>query len=168
MIFRLAVQADKERIWEILQQAKAQMYREGKHQWNDDYPAPANIDADISCGCAYVLCRNEKVIAYAAVVFTGEPVYKQLEEQWLTKGDYVVVHRLAVADEAKRQGIATFFMQEVERLAVDKGVFAFRIDTNYDNFYIQKMVKKLGFTYCGEVVYHPNGKRLAFEKVLKA
>lgn len=58
--FRPATNGDFARIWEIIQQAKAQMIREGRQQWNESYPAAAHIVADISNGHAYVLCRKLK------------------------------------------------------------------------------------------------------------
>ena len=45
------------------------------------------------------------------------------------------------------------------------GVTSFRVDTNYDNFYMLRIFDKLGFTYCGEVCYD-SGLRRAYEKLL--
>lgn len=164
--FRLATENDAARIWEILQQAKAQMYREGKQQWDESYPLPRNVEEDIRNGYAHVLCREDVAMAYGAVTFDGEPAYNTIQGKWLSEKPYVVVHRLAVADEAKRQGVATRFMQEVEKLAVAKGVYSFKVDTNYDNFYMQRMMKTLGFTHCG-TVHYPRGERMGYEKELK-
>ena len=88
-----------------------------------------------------------------------------LDGRWLADVPYVVVHRLAVADEVKRRGVAVRFMSSVEELARDRGVTSFRVDTNYDNFYMLRIFDKLGFTYCGEVRYD-SGLRRAYEKLL--
>ena len=53
--FRTATMLDAERIWTLMQQAKAQMYREGKQQWDESYPLPCHIEADIAKGYAHVL-----------------------------------------------------------------------------------------------------------------
>lgn len=164
--FRTATMQDVERIWTLMQQAKAQMYREGKQQWDESYPLPCHIEADITKGYAHVLCLEDVVVAYGAVAFDGEPAYDVIEGEWLSVQPYVVVHRLAVADEVKRQGVATRFMLEVERLAVAHGVFSFKVDTNYDNFYMQRMMKTLGFTHCG-TIHYPRGERMGYEKELK-
>lgn len=163
--FRPATPADHPRIWEIIQQAKAQMYREHKQQWSEAYPAPANITSDIQNGYGYVLCSNNRAIAYCAAVFDGEPAYLNIRGKWLSEQPYVVVHRLAVADEAKRQGIAAKLMLEVETLSIQKGVYSFKVDTNFDNFYMQKLLSKLGFSQCGEVQYQ-QGARIAYEKIM--
>ncbi len=34
-------------IWEIILQAKAQMYREGKHQWDENYPTVPILENDV-------------------------------------------------------------------------------------------------------------------------
>lgn len=164
--FRRAEEKDADRIWEIIGQAKAQMYREKKQQWNESYPAPANIAADIGSGYGYVLCGGEEVIAYGAVIFDGEPAYRTIQGEWLS-GDrpYVVVHRLAVAEEMKRRGVAVVFMQGVERLSLGRSVRSFRVDTNFDNFYMHRILEKLGFAYCGEITYQ-QGARMAYEKIL--
>lgn len=61
-----------------------------------------------------VRTAEPRVIAYAAVVYDGEPAYDAIEGRWLTAGPYVVVHRLAVADEAKKA-------RHGDRLSVPRG-----------------------------------------------
>ena len=107
-------------IWEIILQAKAQMYREGKHQWDENYPTVPILENDVRRGWGYVLVPSENdsdIIAYGAVVFDGEPAYKGLwDGQWLSEQPYVVLHRLAVADRWKRQGMAVRYMQARHQL----------------------------------------------------
>ena len=157
--------ADIERIWQIILQAKEQMRRMNSHQWQDGYPAVETIATDIENGYGYVLCDGPNVIAYAAIIFDGEPAYNDIKGKWLTDQLYVVVHRLAVADEMKNRGVATFFMQQIEELSKQKGVHSFRVDTNFDNLFMQKILFSLNFTYCGEIFYDKNQRR-AYEKDL--
>ena len=164
-LFRKAKQSDTERIWQIILQAKEQMRRMNSRQWQDGYPVVENITKDIKSGYAYVLCDKDLVIAYGAVIFTGEPAYNNIQGKWLTNLPYVVLHRLAVAEEVKNRGVATSFMQEVAELAKQKNVGSFRVDTNFDNLFMHKMLFALDFTYCGEVFYDKNQRR-AYEKVL--
>lgn len=165
LLFKKAAEADAGRIWQIIGQAKEQMKRLGSKQWQDGYPLLATIKEDIAQGNGYVLCEEGAVIAYGAVIFTGEPAYDEILGSWMDDAPYVVVHRLAVADEAKQRGIATYFMQRVEELSCRNGVFRFRVDTNFDNTYMHQMFARLGFSYCGEVRYR-KGMREAFEKRL--
>lgn len=248
LVFRRARPADAARIMEIIRQAQAQMRALGSLQWQDGYPAAADIGHDIACGYGWVFEKPEaekspeargsngtgaagfrpetaaarkitdtgeagatgsgadetaatteeateeateateetrkaremretqaakaaaaqaqgNVVAYGAVVFDGEPAYEAIEGAWLTDGDYVVLHRMAVADGEKGRGVATEFMRCVEAMACGRGTDSMRVDTNFDNRYMLRMLGRLGFVYCGKVRYR-SGERLAFEKTL--
>lgn len=253
LVFRRARPADAARIMEIIRQAQAQMRALGSLQWQDGYPAAADIGHDIACGYGWVFEKPEaekspeargsdgtgaagfrpetaaarkitdtgeagatgsgadetaatteeateateetrkaremretqealetretqaakaaaaqaqgNVVAYGAVVFDGEPAYDAIEGAWLTDGDYVVLHRMAVADGEKGRGVATEFMRRVEAMAHGRGTGSMRVDTNFDNRYMLRMLGRLGFVYCGKVRYR-SGERLAFEKPL--
>jgi GNAT superfamily N-acetyltransferase len=163
ILFREAEKANTERIWQIILQAKAQMRLMNSRQWQDGYPAMENIADDIEKGYGYVLSKENIVIAYAAIIFDGEPAYSTIQGKWLTNQSYVVVHRLAVADEVKNRGIGALFMRKVEELSRKRNVRSFRVDTNFDNLYMQKILYGLDFTCCGEIFYDKNRRR-AYEK----
>lgn len=166
-LLRKAEERDRERIWEILLQAKAQMRREGRRQWDEAYPSMEHVSADLARGWGHVLCDERGgVAACGAVVYDGEPAYERLDGRWLSEAPYVVVHRLAVAEEARHRGMALRFMQEVERMSRERGVESFKVDTNFDNLRMLHLLEKLGFVYCGEISYQ-QGQRKAFEKLLK-
>lgn len=164
--FRRTTMADRERVMQIIDQAKAQMKRLGSHQWQEGYPAMHDIVADINRQTAYVLCLDQSVIAYASISFDVEPAYNDLNGQWLSDQKYVVVHRLAVADEMKNRGVATYFFHRIEQYALAAHVHSFRVDTNFDNHYLLSLLRKTGFVECGEVFYdRGRGSRKAFEKL---
>ncbi len=164
LIFRTATTVDVPRVMEIIAQAQAQMKSLGSAQWQDGYPATHDIMADVTAGVGRVAEYEGRVVAYCAVVFDGEPAYDALEGEWLSLQEYVVVHRLAVADEVKRRGVATRVMQYVEEVARERGLHSFKIDTMHDNRYMHAMLAHLGFRECGTVRY-ASGERVAFEKV---
>ncbi len=165
MLFRKAITTDIERTWQIILQAKERMRLRGSRQWQDGYPFLENITSDIEKGYGYVLCQDNSVIAYAAVIFGDEPAYGSITGNWLSDQSYVVVHRLAVADEMTQRGIASLFMEKVEELSRQNNIFSFRVDTNFDNQYMQKILVKLGFSYCGDIIYEGDS-RMAYEKLL--
>lgn len=165
-LFRKAEERDVERIWQIIGQAKAQMQRLGSRQWDESYPAIGDIRQDIREGNGYVICREGRVVAYGVISFDGEPAYEEIEGEWPDDLPYVIVHRLAVADEAKRQGVAKQFMLQAEEVSRKRGVYRFRVDTKYDNAYMLRLIEALGFDYCGEVYYRNHSARRAFEKRL--
>lgn len=102
---------------------------------------------------------------YGAVVFDGEPAYAEIDGTWLDQAPYVVLHRLAVAQEVKGQGIATEFMRRTMTLARERGTGSFRIDTNFDNRCMLRLLAKFGFVRCGEIHY-AGDPRIAFQKIL--
>ncbi len=137
----------------------------GRRQWSEAYPVMSNIESDISNEYAYVICDEADVpMVYGAVIFTGEPAYAQIDS-WLSNGEYVVVHRLCIADSARGKGLAKKYFDCVCELAGARGVNSFKVDTNYDNEAMLHIMKVCGFTYCGEIVY-PQGSRMAFEKLI--
>ncbi|WP_418992430.1 N-acetyltransferase family protein [Alistipes sp.] len=164
--FRTAMSRDEPAILAIIRQAQARMRAAGSPQWQDGYPAAEHIAADTVRGAGQVVCIGEKgVIAYGAVIYDGEPAYERLEGQWLTRGPYVAVHRLAVADGYTGRGVGSAFLRQVEEEARAKGLCGFRIDTHTDNRSMLRLLERLGFVPCGKVRYE-SGERLAFEKEL--
>ncbi len=164
-IFRKASVTEIDRIMEIIDEARQQMRREGKNQWDEEYPVRQHIETDIDDGNAYVMLLEERIVAYGAIVFTGEPAYNDIQGRWLSEQPYVVLHRLAVTGSAKGHGIGRLFIQEVERLGSSAGVHSFKVDTNHDNTRMLRLLDKTGFTFCGQIFY-PQGARMAYEKLL--
>ena len=164
-VFRKAAESDVPVITAILKMAVRQMLAEGKQQWNENYPNEIHVRADIDKGVGYVLERDKEIVAYAAVVFDGEPAYDSLDGKWLSDEKYVVVHRMTVSQTMKGKGFGRVFMETIEEYARSLGVKSFRIDTNFDNYAMLALLNKLGFTYCGEIQYE-SGSRKAFEKLI--
>lgn len=166
LFFRPAAPADQQRILAIIRQAQEQMRLRGSRQWQNGYPSAADIEADVARGYGYVLCADDgTVAAYGAVVFDAEPAYTTIQGAWLDHAPYVVVHRLAVAGEVKGRGVATDFMLRIIALAQQRGVHSFRVDTNFDNEPMLRMLSALGFVGCGEIHYQGD-PRIAFQKIL--
>ena len=152
----------------IIRDAQAMMKELGRKQWQDGYPAESDIERDIARGYAYGLYSPEgSLIAYGAVVFDGEPTYRVIRGEWLCEGDYVVLHRLAVAKDMRHRGLARQFFAKVEEMAVARGCASFRVDTNYDNTCMLALLPELGFTCCGEITLASGDSRKAFEKPLR-
>lgn len=161
---RKATYPDVCAIMKIMAQAKAHMRREGRNQWNDAYPALSHITADIERNYGTVLTDGNEIVAYAAVVYDGEPAYNRLDGRWLSEQSYVAVHRLAVNDDYKHRGVATSFIRMIADRAATR-VHSFKIDTNHDNAHMLRILDRLGFTYCGKISYE-GSERLAYERII--
>lgn len=163
--FRKADSKDKTDIWEILQQSIERRRADGSTQWQGGYPNPGTVENDIQKGYNYVLTMNDKIIATAALIFNNEPTYDVIDGAWLTHDDFLVVHRVGVSDEVAGKGYATKFFRFFEDFARENKTYSIKVDTNFDNLPMLKILKKLGYTYCGEIQVR-DGARKAFEKVL--
>lgn len=165
MILRKATFSEQPVIWRILQEAIEQRRLDGSEQWQNGYPNEQTVHDDITNGYAYVLVENEAIIAYAAILFGEEPAYNDIKGRWLTNGDYVVVHRVATANRAKGRGVATRLFKAIEDLCVGQNVYSIKVDTNFDNVPMLRILDKLSYTYCGEIFFEGDPRK-AFEKVL--
>lgn len=163
--FRKATQDDADIIWKILQQAIERRRLDGSLQWQNGYPNPETVNSDIEKQIGYVLTENDRIVAYCAVLLNDEPAYENIEGKWLSDGDFNVVHRVAVSDEVAGKGYATEIFRRIEDFSRQNGIFSVKVDTNFDNAAMLHILKKLGYTYCGEV-YLSGGVRKAFEKLI--
>lgn len=162
---RYARREDVPAIMNIINQAKVRLANLGIDQWQSGYPNEESLLNDISNKNGYVVIDKNVVVAYAAIIFDGEPTYTHIDGRWLTDNPYVVVHRIAVADNRLRKGVGAYVMQTAERKAHQRGVHSFRIDTHFGNRVMRNLIRKHGFTLCG-IVQVRDGQRMAYEKVL--
>lgn len=162
--FRLATATDSPKIWEILQQAIARRKADGSNQWQNGYPNPETIQQDINRGVGFVLTHNNEVIAYSAVLINDEPAYDAIEGNWLSTGDFLVIHRVAIDEAFLGQGKVQELFGLFEVYALSKNIHSIKVDTNFDNGPMLRILEKLGYTYCGQVYFNGSARR-AFEKV---
>ena len=166
MIFRQATLHDLPTIYDILEGAIRRLGAMGVDQWQHGYPNRARIEQDVAEGIGYVIEEEGRVVAYGAVILTGEEAYRTIEGRWLSdEENYVVVHRMCVAEEVVGHGFGRRFMEAVEQLSRGR-VQSFRVDTHADNRVMQSLLPRLGFQCCGTI--RINGRPFeAFEKIIE-
>jgi len=165
MILRKADYSELPIVWNILQQAIEQRKLDGSEQWQNGYPNEQTVHDDITNGWAYVLLDNNVIIAYAAIIFGVEPAYNNIKGKWLTNGDYVAVHRVATSNSVKGKGIATHLFKMIEDLCIEQKVYSIKVDTNFDNAPMLRILEKLSYTYCGEIFFS-GAPRKAYQKII--
>lgn len=164
--FRKALPEEAELIWSIMQEAIDKRREEGSNQWQDGYPNLEVVKTDIEKGYGYVsIDPRGKLTGYLALIFDGEPAYEAIADQWLTNRPFSVVHRIAVSQANYVKGQATWMLEEAQKLSFDNGYLSLKVDTNFDNTGMLRVLEKLGYVYCGEV-YFRGSARKAFEKKL--
>ena len=157
--FRMARPEDAPIVWEVLQQAIRRRKADGSNQWQDGYPNPEVVSRDIEKGVGFVLTDGELIVAYCAVLINDEPEYNRIQGKWLTNGDFVVVHRIAVSDDSLGKGMAVSLLGFIEEYALHNHIFSIRADTNFDNNAMLHIFIKLGFEYCGEVYFRGSDRK---------
>lgn len=165
--FRKALVAEIPQIWKILQDAIQRRKNDGSNQWQNGYPNPESVANDIAKGVGFVLADGETIVAYSAVLVNDEPAYHEINGKWLTTTDFVVVHRVAVSEAHLGKGLVQNMFAHVEDFARANNIYSIKVDTNFDNPAMLRILEKLNYIYCGEV-YFNGSPRKAFEKVLKA
>ncbi|PKR81095.1 GNAT family N-acetyltransferase [Brumimicrobium salinarum] len=163
--FRKARTADQNKIWKVLQDGIAQRKKEGSTQWQNGYPNLEIIKKDILQGHGFVLTKKEQVIGYCAILINDEPDYKHINGAWLSNKDYVVFHRMAISQNEIGNGYATLLFKEIEAYARKLRIESIKADTNFDNYAMLYLFKKMGYQLCGEVMLK-GSPRKAFEKVI--
>lgn len=165
LTFRKANKEDIEVIWEILQQAIARRKAEGSKQWQDGYPNPQVIEKDIDSNAGYVLVNDNKVVGYCAIFINDEPAYSNIVGNWLSNGDFVAFHRVAISENYLGKGLAIKMMNFIEEFAENNNIKSIKADTNFDNASMLAIFHKLGYKFCGEVTFRGSSRK-AFEKLL--
>lgn len=163
--FRKALLSDKELIWNIIQDAILRRKADGSNQWQDGYPNIEVIENDIKNNYGFVLTLENEIIGYCAVLINDEPQYENIEGKWLTNTDFVVVHRIAIAEKHLGNGLSKIILQNIENYALNNSIYSIKVDTNFDNIAMQKIFDQMEYHYCGQV-YFRNSPRRAYEKVI--
>ena len=163
--FRKATLSEINPIWDILQQAIIRRKIDGSNQWQDGYPNLEVVKKDIEKESGYVLTEGETIVGYIAVLINDEPAYEKIEGEWLTNDDFVLFHRVAIAENYLGKGLAKMMINYIEDFALKNKINSIKADTNFDNFAMLNIFEKLGYNYCGQVYLRGNPRK-AFEKVL--
>ena len=110
-----------------------------------------------------MITEGEEILGYTAVLVNDEPEYAHIQGKWLTNGDFVVFHRVAISETYLGKGLARKILTFIEEYALSNHIYSIKADTNFDNLAMIKIFEKSGYVYCGEV-YFRGSPRKAFEK----
>lgn len=160
MKIRKASLADVDRQLRVFDYARSIMRSTGNmDQWTDGYPSRKVVENDIAASNSYVcIDDSEEIVATFCFWQGNDPTYDYIENgQWLNNLPYGVVHRLAGSGKIK--GIGTYCLEWCIQQCHN-----IRVDTHRDNWVMQSVLKKNGYTECG-IIYLANGSpRVAFQK----
>lgn len=162
MIIRLAELSEAGECYKILDEGRNYQKSMGFEQWTSFYPSEETVIEDINLGRGYVFADENGLIGYCCIIFTGEPVYSNIEGEWKTSDPYAVVHRIAFGNNRRSTGCSKEVFSLIKKFAKENGFTAVRIDTKEENKVMRHVVTREGFELCGTVFYN-GSPRLAYE-----
>lgn len=160
MEIRKALNKDFESVIYIYGEARRFMASAGNPaQWGTTYPEFETVYNDFESGNLYVCVEGAKVLGVFCFFIGTEPTYRTIYNgEWLNDAAYGVIHRVAVAPDARGRGVVKYCFD----YCFGK-ISNVKIDTHENNYPMQRALLKYGFKRCGTVVVY-NGERVAFQK----
>jgi len=133
----------------LLRKCVEDMNQREMFNWNNSYPSPAMMLADIRMGNLYLLL--ETGICKGLIVLNESISDEYRDIEWNTKNERVlIVHRLAVNPLFQGKGIGRKLMEFAAQHARDKGYSALWLDVIETNQAANVLYRGMGFTRTGE------------------
>lgn len=157
MKIRLAEKADLDEIMSIYAYAREFMVRSGNPtQWVNGYPERSMLEADIQKGNLYVVIREGKCCGVFCFVLGEDPTYAVIEGgAWRSGAPYGTIHRIA------SDGTGGIFPAALEFCRGK--ILHIRIDTHENNYPMQHLVTKHGFSRRGIIYVADGTPRIAYD-----
>lgn len=154
-------------ITEIYSSAQQFMESLGNPQWGKGFITEHDVREGILGGVLYSVTVDGEVAAVFSVLNFDEN-YVEIDGKWLTGGNYLAVHRVAVAEKYRRTGAAKYVLDvAAPQIAHSRGRTSLRIDTHEKNVPMLALLEKLKFRRCGTVtLLRDSTSRIAFEKLI--
>lgn len=146
----------------IIRQAQQFLAESNIDQWQNNYPNEDSIKEDIKNSKAYV-CVDNDIVGYFALSISDEKTYDVIDGKWLSNDEYVVLHRLAIANSYKGKGYGKIIIDYVKDLAKSDDIQSIKIDTHEKNANMRRFLEKNEFIYCGIITLEYGALRVAYE-----
>ncbi|MBR2835645.1 MAG: N-acetyltransferase [Coriobacteriales bacterium] len=183
IMLRQAKPQDLDELIRVTDEARAALGALGIDQWQGGTPRKDTLINDISQGWTWVAVDAREpahVLGCMAVCGGGEADYDNITSgAWLTSSPntlkagvptYSCIHRVAVANEARRKGIASMMVEAAKHMSAQDGFMSVRVDTHAGNLPMQHVLEKAGFTRCCELLItlkeEPTKERIGYELIL--
>lgn len=166
--FRKAKISDLNKVMRIFASAQAFMQSQGNPQWPKGFPDENDVRCGIFGGILYAVTAESGEIAAVFSVAGYDRDYDEIDGKWLTSGNYLAVHRVAVSESFRGTGAAKYIVNEAAfEIARSFGRLSIRMDTHEKNAPMLALLKSQGFTECGKIILiRDDTPRVAFEKIL--
>ena len=166
---RPAVESDIEDIMLIVRQARNYLKKHRVDQWQGEYPTQDIFAADIANGECYAVTYGERLAGFFCLTEAPESGYDKITDgKWHGEGKYCTLHRMAIEARFRGTGLSDMLVDFADETAKAKGAECVRTDTHRKNKAMQKLLKRKGYAYRGNVLVSSepghDPARQAFEK----
>ena len=120
-------------------------------KWRRDYPDRQSVISAFESGSQYI-CLADGVIA-GAFVLNEDPAGAYEKGDWektLSRGEYLIIHTLAVSSSFRGMGIGAGMTEFCIETAESGGYKAVRLDIVPENLPAEKLYRKMGFKFAGQ------------------
>jgi len=166
MDIRLATLNDIEPIMHLVAEVVPLMNASGNFQWNSTYPNAGVFTNDINQNQLWVAEVEGQIAGVTAITTDQQAEYANVGMD--TNEIAIVTHRLAVSIHHRGLRIAEALLLQAEKVALERGIYLLRIDTNSNNKATRRLFPKMGYEFMGDTAFQfrPNLRFYCYEKVL--
>lgn len=166
---RPAVESDIGDIMLIVRQARNYLKKHRVDQWQGEYPTQDIFAADIANGECYAVTYGERLAGFFCLTEAPESGYDKITDgKWHGEGKYCTLHRMAIEARFRGTGLSDMLVDFADETAKAKDAECVRTDTHRKNKAMQKLLKRKGYAYRGNVLVSSepghDTARQAFEK----
>ena len=167
---RPAVESDIDGIMLIVRQARNYLKKHRVDQWQGEYPTQDIFAADIANGECYAVTYGARLAGFFCLTEAPESGYDKITDgKWHGEGKYCTLHRMAIQAQFRGTSLSDMLIDFADDMARAKGTECVRTDTHRKNKAMQRLLKRKGYVYRGNVLVDEAGHdpaRQAFEKKL--
>lgn len=167
---RPATESDIDGIMLIVRQARNYLKKHRVDQWQGEYPTHDIFAADIANGECYAVTYGERLAGFFCLTEAPESGYDKITDgKWHGEGKYCTLHRMAIEAQFRGTSLSDMLIDFADDMARAKDAECVRTDTHRKNKAMQKLLKRKGYVYRGNVLVDEAGHdpaRQAFEKKL--
>ena len=167
---RPATESDIDGIMLIVRQARNYLKNHRVDQWQGEYPTQDIFAADIANGECYAVTYGERLAGFFCLTEAPESGYDKITDgKWHGEGKYCTLHRMAIEAQFRGTSLSDMLIDFADDMARAKGAECVRTDTHRKNKAMQRLLKRKGYVYRGNVLVDEAGHdpaRQAFEKKL--
>ncbi len=164
MEIKKLLKEDVSNAMELVSEAAAALSESGIDQWDEQYPSNTDIESDIVNGEAFGLFESGRLTSYMVLNQYNDPQYIDIKFKSDDTGA-LTMHRLAVAPDRQRQGLADRMINFAEDYARSNGYVSIRLDAFSLNPAALGLYEKHNYQQVGTVLFR-KGSFHIFEKIL--